>query len=337
MTPTSSAPEKPAKTETSLVAAEDVSVVFRERSLFGRSTGFRALTDVDLVVEPGEIVGLVGESGSGKTTLGRAILGLLPIESGTIQVGDVTLTPDSSSPPASFRRRVQAVFQDPLQALNPRHDIETIVGEPLRIHEQLAADARRERVVELLEQVGLGEEQLDHRTRELSGGQRQRVAIARALAPDPDLLVLDEAVSALDVTTTAQVLRLLQEIRRPDTGALFIAHDLALVRGLCDRVAVMYRGRIVEWGTADEVCGRPEHPYTCLLVSSIPYPHPVVQDERRDRRLDGREHGRADVTPEGCPFAARCPEVDERCDVFPDPVTTGERVVSCHAVSDRVG
>ena len=321
---------------TPLLEARNASVVFRDRKLLGEATEFKALTDVDLTIEPGQIVGLVGESGSGKTTLGRAILSLLPLAGGSITVGEFRLDPDTRNVPPEFRCTVQAVFQDPLQALNPRHTIERIVGEPFAIHEGLTGGARRDRVVELLEMVGLGAPQLDRRTSELSGGQRQRVAIARALGPDPDLLVLDEAVSALDVTTTAQVLRLLQDIRRPDSGALFIAHDLALVRGLCDTVAVMYRGRIVEAGDADAVCGAPRHPYTQQLVSSIPYPHPTVQQRRRSARHPSDFDSGYPLDPAGCPFAPRCPRADERCAIHPPDDTLSDRTIACHAVHDEL-
>lgn len=263
----------------------DVSVVYDDKKLFGRNEPFLALQDVTLEVVRGEILGLVGESGSGKTTLGRAMLGLTPLHSGSVAVGDISLTPDTKRVPAAYRSRIQAVFQDPLQALNPMHTIERIVSEPLVIHRNLRGPARRAAVVELLELVGLPTSILPKRTSELSGGQRQRVAIARAIGPDPDVLVMDEAVSALDVTTTAQILGLMQRLRRPDSSVLFIAHDIALVRGLCDRVAVMRQGEIVEVGDAEQVCGDPQHPYTRLLVNSAPHPHPTTQAHRRAARL----------------------------------------------------
>jgi len=320
--------------DTVMVELNGVSVVFRQRGLLGKPTDFHALIDIDLELRAGETIGLVGESGSGKTALGRALLGLIPIETGSIRVAGTDIASLHRPLPKSFRKHVQVVFQDPLQALNPRHRVERIIGEPLAIHTELDGNERHCRVVNLLESVGLSEQYLRRRTSELSGGQRQRVAIARALAPDPDVLVLDEAVSALDVTTTAQILRMLRAVRRPGTSMLFIAHDLALVRGMCDRVAVMYRGRIVEIGDTDAVCGDPRHPYTQLLVSSIPHPHPTTQAQRRRKRIQARV-GDGAATTGGCPFLPRCQRADDRCTTFPDFVEDGERSTACHAAHDE--
>jgi len=254
-----------------LGSVEDLTVRFpRRRHLRDlRPEPFVAVDHATFDLRPGEITGLVGESGSGKSTLARALLRLVPFTGRATVCGfDVGELP--MSPPLAYRRTVQAVFQDPLQALNPRHTVADLVGEPLRIHADLEARDRQQRVATTLESVGLDAGFLDRTTRELSGGQRQRVAIARAIIIDPSLLILDEALSALDVTTAASVARLLHGLLRPDSAMLFIGHDLAMVRQLCDRVHVMREGRIVESGTADEVCGRPQHEYTQLLVSSIP-------------------------------------------------------------------
>jgi len=256
---------------TALATTTELTVEFpRRRTLADlRPAPFVAVDRASIEIRRGEITGLVGESGSGKSTLARALLRLVPFTgSADIDGVDVGSLPDPA--PLSFRRSVQAVFQDPLQALNPRHDVRRIVGEPLAIHTELDAAGRDDRVGELLGSVGLDASFLDRTSRELSGGQRQRVAIARALAVDPALVILDEALSALDVTTAASVARLLRSLLRPDSAMLFIGHDLAMVRQLCDRVYVMRAGQIVEHGDADTVCGAPTHDYTKLLIASIP-------------------------------------------------------------------
>ncbi len=315
-----------------LVELADVSVVFRSARLLGSKGEFTAVSHASLDIARGETLGLVGESGSGKTTLGRALLGLVPIDTGAIRLDGTDLADFGRPLPPSVRKRVQAVFQDPLQALNPRHRVERIVGEPLRLHSDLRAAALRARVIGLLEQVGLSESHLRRRTNELSGGQRQRVAIARALAMEPEVLVLDEAVSALDVTTGAQILKLLERVRPQHGATLFISHDIARVRSVCDRVAVMYRGCIVELGTSDEICGNPLHPYTRLLVASVPDPHP---HRSGPGTADLARHGGAtDPEPGGCPFAPRCPVADERCSTFPAELMLGTRSVRCHQVAD---
>ncbi len=256
---------------TVLARTDDLTVTFpRRRSLHDlRPAPFVAVDGASIELQAGEITGLVGESGSGKSTLARALLRLVPF-TGAAEVAGVDVAGLPTPAPLSYRRLAQAVFQDPLQALNPRHDVAQLVGEPLVIQTGLPAADRRERVVELLMSVGLGPEHLDRTSRELSGGQRQRVAIARAIALGPPLLVLDEALSALDVTTAASVARLLRSLLRPESAMLFIGHDLAMVRQLCDRVYVMRRGVIVDHGSADEVCGDPRHEYTRLLIDSIP-------------------------------------------------------------------
>jgi peptide/nickel transport system ATP-binding protein len=319
-------------TQRKVVELSDVSVVFRNSRLLGSRGDFTAVSHATLDIRQGETLGLVGESGSGKTTLGRALLGLVPLETGAILIDGVDLASLGRPLPASVRRRVQAVFQDPLQALNPRHRVERIVGEPLRLHTDLAGPALRARVVSLLEQVGLSASHLRRRTNELSGGQRQRVAIARALAVGPEVLVLDEAVSALDVTTGAQILKLLERVRPSQGATLFISHDIARVRSVCDRVAVMYRGRIVEIATSDEICGDPRHPYTQLLVASVPDPHPHRAGNPTESLV--RHDHAIEATTGGCPFAPRCPHADERCSSFPAELTLGTRVVRCHHVAD---
>lgn len=317
-----------------IVRMSGVTVVFRSARMLGPKTELTAVIDASLDIRAGEILGLVGESGSGKTTLGRALLGLVPLERGSVELDGTDLASLGRPLPPAFRKRVQAVFQDPLQALNPRHRVERLVGEPLRLHAGLRGTALRQRVVELLEQVGLSSSHLRRRTSELSGGQRQRVAIARALAVGPEVLVLDEAVSALDVTTGAQILKLLERVRPIDGATLFISHDIARVRSVCARVAVMYRGRIVEVGTADQICGDPQHPYTQLLVASVPDPHPLRSSDRRAAPAD---RSATSPTAEGCPFAPRCPLVDDRCAVLPAQVEIDGRSVRCHRVTGLPG
>lgn len=318
-----------------LVDLDEVSVVFPtgRGGWRQRRRGLRAVDRVSLSIEPGESLGLVGESGSGKTTLGRVLLRFVEPAAGTVRVGDHVITNLGKRTPLSYRRFVQVVFQDPIQSLNPSMSVLDIVGEPLRIHHGLRGSAQRRRCIELLDQVGLGEHVLDRSPHELSGGQRQRVSIARALAPEPGLVVLDEPVSALDVSTQSQVIGLLERLQR-DTGATFllIAHDLAVVRHACDRIAVMYRGRIVETGTADEVCDNPQHPYTALLLASVPDPDPVVQGRRRAHRQDLMRRDIGPSTPTGCVFVERCPHATDVCrDTEPETVATAAGgTVACH-------
>lgn len=282
-------------------------------------------------------MGLVGESGSGKSTIGRAILRLVTPESGTIQLGDYAVTGFGRREPKGFRQTVQAVFQDPVASLNPTMVVADIVGEPLSLHYGTTGDDRKLRVKELLEQVGLRPEHADRYPHEFSGGQRQRIAIARALATSPDLVVLDEPVSALDVSTQSQVINLLEDLQQ-QTGVayLMVAHDLSVVRHVCERILVMYRSRIVEEGPADRVCEQPAHPYTELLLASIPDPDPVVQRRHRSRRrelaVEGRSGSAGQPSVSGCPFSHRCPHVMSQChEQFPDPVDllSGGRV-ACH-------
>jgi peptide/nickel transport system ATP-binding protein len=249
-----------------------------------RKKPFRALKGVSIDIEPGETVGLVGESGSGKTTLGRALLGLAPVTGGTITYDGR----DISKLPTKARRalgdEIQVVFQDPYTSLNPSMTIEQILMEPLTVRDVPVKEARA-RVRHLLDEVRLPSNAGQRLPREFSGGQRQRVAIARALALQPRLIVCDEPVSALDLSTQARVLELFKEIQeRTGVAYLFVSHDLAVVRHLSRRVAVMYRGEIVEWGDAEQVTARPEHPYTQRLFLAAPVPHPRLQAKRRAER-----------------------------------------------------
>ena len=250
-----------------------------------RGPDVRAVVDASLHVGEQETVGLVGESGSGKTTIGKGVLRFVRAAAGTIRLGDNDVTGFGRKVPKSYRRQVQVVFQDPVASLNPSIIVGDIIGEPLKLHFGMGAAARRRRVTELLEQVGLAAHHLERYPYEFSGGQRQRIAVARALASEPQLIVLDEPVSALDVSTQSQVINLLERLQ-DETGAayLLIAHDLAVVRHVSRRIYVMYRSRIVEEGPADRVCEQPAHPYTELLLASIPDADPVEQRAQRHLR-----------------------------------------------------
>ncbi|TIC85478.1 ATP-binding cassette domain-containing protein [Nocardioides sp. GY 10127] len=266
-----------------LLDARDVEVTYPIKG-FGKKP-FKALKGVSLDIRPGECVGLVGESGSGKTTLGRAILGLAPVTGGTIRYRGKEIQGLSRRQRRPLSAEIQVVFQDPYGSLNPSMTIEQILTEPLSVAGVPGAEARA-RVGTLLDRVGLPGDSAHRLPREFSGGQRQRIAIARALALRPSLIVCDEPVSALDLSTQARVLELLIEIQE-QTGVayLFVSHDLAVVRHISHRVAVMYRGEIVESGDGDQVTARPEHPYTQRLFMAAPLPDPDRQAARRAERL----------------------------------------------------
>ena len=265
----------------SLLKIENLEVAYKGK---GRKKDFKALQGVSLDIRPGECVGLVGESGSGKTTLGRAVLGLAPVTGGSIQLNGSEISKASKSDRRELAKSIQVVFQDPYSSLNPSMTIEQILSEPLIVREW-KKDVAVKRVSELLDAVGLPNNSLNRRPREFSGGQRQRIAIARALALEPKLIICDEPVSALDLTTQLKVLELFLEIQeRTGVAYLFISHDLAVVRHLSHRVAVMYGGEIVEWGEGDQVSSNPSHPYTKKLMMASPVPDPIEQKKRREER-----------------------------------------------------
>lgn len=264
-----------------LLNIKDVEVTYKGKGL---KKDFRALKGVSLDIRAGECVGLVGESGSGKTTLGRAVLGLAPVTAGSITMEGKEIAHASRAERKELARDIQVVFQDPYSSLNPAMSIEQILTEPLLVRD-VSKSAAQQRVRELLDSVGLPTDAADRRPREFSGGQRQRIAIARALALDPKLIVCDEPVSALDLTTQARVLDLFLEIQeRTGVSYLFISHDLAVVRHLSHRVAVMYQGEIVEWGDGEQVTSNPQHAYTKRLMMAAPVPNPVEQAVRREKR-----------------------------------------------------
>ena len=291
----------------------------------------RAVDGVSLRVDVGETLGLVGESGCGKSTLARCVLRLIEPTRGRVLLDEEDLT---ALPEEALRRRrrdIQMVFQDPTASLNPRLSVAATVDEPLALHTSLAGAARRERVDEVLEEVGLGAGLRDRYPHQLSGGQRQRVNIARAIATHPRLVVLDEPTSALDVSLRARVILLLAELkRRMGMTYLFISHDLSTVRYLCDRVAVMYLGVLVEQAPAAELFEHPAHPYTRALLSCIPVPDPDIAPERL--RLSGEVPSPIDI-PTGCRLRGRCPLAQPVC---AEPVPLREiapgHTVACHLV-----
>ena len=266
----------------SLLSVADLQVQYRVKGF--RKPNFTALKSVSINIRPGETLGLVGESGSGKTTLGRAVLGLAPISAGTVYFDGAEITHYSRGQRRSLSNEIQVVFQDPYTSLNPSLTIGDILAEPL-LASGIDKASARERIDELLNQVNLPEDAAGRLPREFSGGQRQRVAIARALALKPRLIVCDEPVSALDLSTQARVLDLFIDIQQ-QTGVayLFVSHDLSVIRHISHRVAVMYRGDIVETGDVDQVTTSPVHPYTQRLLSAAPVPNPRRQLARRDAR-----------------------------------------------------
>jgi len=299
-----------------LITASDLrkEFVMRRRgmkTLFGEHEVVRAVNGVSLSIAPGETFGLVGESGSGKSTVGRMLGRLLTPTGGSITFDGDDWLAISGKALRRRRRDVQMVFQNPFLSLDPRWSVEAILAEPLRAHAVVPSGKRRERVVELLQSVGLGAEHLDRYPHQFSGGQRQRIGIARAIASEPRLLIADEPVSALDVSVQAQVLTLLTGLKQQRGFAmLFISHDLSVVRYISDRVGVMYLGELVETGPTRDVFAQPNHPYTAALLSAVPQPVPGRHKHRL--KLEG-EVPSVTAIPSGCPFAPRCAAAEDRC------------------------
>jgi len=322
-----------------LLQVTDLTVQFAvKRGFLGRNSyAVKAVNGVSFEIYPGETFGLVGESGSGKSTIGRALLRLVDLSGGKFTLSG-TASEDLKGRMLDFRRDLQVVFQDPYSSLNPSMVVADIVGEPLTIHYGLRGKARDKKVAALLEQVGLSPDQLERYPAEFSGGQRQRIAIARALALEPKLIICDEAVSALDVSTQSQVIGLLEELQdRLGLSYLFIAHDLAVVRHISHRIGVMYLGKLMEVGPAERIYEKPAHPYTQMLLTAIPIADPIKQQQRKAerRKLPVTELPSPTNLPDGCPFHTRCIHVMDICRHSPPSVTPVEQGgwVACHLYS----
>jgi peptide/nickel transport system ATP-binding protein len=318
-----------------LVEVEELKVWFPIRSglVLDRHVGdVRAVDGVSLSIGRGETLGLVGESGCGKSTLGRAILRLYEPTAGTIRFDGRDITHLGEGELRPLRRRMQMIFQDPFASLNPRHSVGRMVGEPMKVHGVANKKTIGSRVRELLEVVGLPRDAVSRYPHEFSGGQRQRIGLARALALNPDFIVCDEPVSALDVSIQAQIVNLLEQLQDEfDLTYLFVAHDLAVVRHISDRIVVMYLGTIVEVSPADDLYDNPLHPYTISLLSAIPIPDPEVERARETILLQGDLPSPANPPP-ACRFHTRCPYVQPtRCrDEVPTLRDVDGHLVACH-------
>ncbi len=326
----------PGEAPAPLLRVEGLTVHFPVRGgILRRRTGMvRAVDGVSFVIAPGETLGLVGESGCGKSTAARAILRLVEPSAGSVQLGGVEISRLGGEALRRLRPRMQMIFQDPQASLNPRMKAGAIIAEPLSEHTELGRAGIRARVLELMGAVGLDRTFIDRYPHEFSGGQRQRIGIARALALDPDLIVCDEPVAALDVSIRAQVVNLLADLQR-DHGLtyLFISHDLSVVRHIASRVLVMYLGRMMELAPRDALFAEPLHPYTEALLSAVPDPDPDPAPEAARSRivLTGEVPSPRDP-PQGCVFSTRCPRVVDRCRrEAPDfREVSGGRWVACH-------
>lgn len=313
--------------------AEPLLTVESLHHTYSRSgSGYDVLKDVSFSIYPGESIGVVGESGCGKSTLARIILRLYTPRAGKVRLQKTELTTLRGRELRQARRRFQMVFQDPFGSLDPRMTVKELVEQPLAVHRIGGKRDQAEKAVKMLNELGLGESFHHRLPKQLSGGQRQRVAIARALVLDPEITVLDEPISALDVSVQAQVLTLLRnEQKKLGLTYLFIAHDLAAAEYFCDRILVLYLGQIVESGPAEEVFSAPQHPYSAALISAAPDPNSA---DRRKERIILHGEPQARRPEQGCPFAPRCPiGFDrERCRTeAPSPIATdGGRTVACH-------
>ena len=321
-----------------LVRVENLTKHFPIRSgiIIDRVVGaVRAVDGISFDIQKGETLGMVGESGCGKTTAGRTLLGLYPATSGRTLIDNLSVHESKGADLMKIRRKAQMIFQDPYASLNPRWTVNAIISEPLRVHKLMGSKSDRDdRVKELLELVGLNVRHMNRIPHEFSGGQRQRIGIARALASDPLFIVFDEPISALDVSIQAQVVNLLEKLQdQLGLTYLFVAHDLSMVRHICDRVAVMYLGVMVEIAERDDLYERPRHPYTQALLSAVPLPDPRKERARQRTILTGDVPSPINP-PTGCRFHPRCPIAVDRCKAeVPEwkDVAPGHKV-ACHLV-----
>lgn len=304
-------------------------------SFFGKPLKYvHAIDGVSFGIKRGETLGLVGESGCGKTTVGRTIIRIYDPTDGAVYYKgkDIALLSERELKP--YRQKVQMIFQDPYASLNPRMTVSDIITEPLVIHKLVKPEEYQNRVYELLEMVGLNPEHANRYPHEFSGGQRQRVGIARALAASPEFIICDEPISALDVSIQAQIVNLLEDLQEQlKLTYLFIAHDLAMVRHISDRIAVMYLGEIVEIGSSDELCDNPKHPYTIALLSAVPIPDPKIERKRKRIILKGDIPSPVDP-PSGCRFHTRCHKARSECKIeVPELKGVGNgHMVACHFI-----
>lgn len=311
-----------------LIQVTDLSVTYHISDGLFKQTKLHAVNHVSMEIKEGAIVGLVGESGSGKSTFGRAILKLAPISGGYVQFDGMDIRKATKSDVHTLRQQTAMIFQDPFSSLNPKQTIGGAIREVLKVHRKQPVDRIEARIDELLSLTGLSPDHKSHYPGQLSGGQCQRAVIARALAMEPRLVVADECVAALDVSIQAQIINLLLELnRKMNLTILFIAHDLAIVRKLCDRVAVMYLGKIVEEGTTEAVFEQPLHPYTKALISAIPDINPENQLPKNP--LNG-EPPSPIALPKGCVFQTRCSYVTDKCQKEEPPLlTSGDHHYAC--------